>query len=76
MFDSNKSKKSEDVRPEDKKNQRIKETTEVEPELDLSGDLKIDRTIRGPQDSNNPERKDEVNENRSKKIDSGSDENS
>jgi type IV secretion system protein VirB6 len=72
----NKSKKSEDVRPEDKKNQRIKETTEVEPELDLSGDLKIDRTIRGPQDSNNPERKDEVNENRSKKIDSGSDENS
>lgn len=33
--------------PESQKELRVKHTTEIEPELDLSGDLKIERTIRG-----------------------------
>ncbi|MGX6959859.1 MAG: type IV secretion system protein [Rickettsia endosymbiont of Pentastiridius leporinus] len=37
-------KKTEEAGPQEP---RVKHTTEVEPELDLSGDLKIDRTIRG-----------------------------
>jgi len=36
--------------PEPQKEPRVKHTTEVEPELDLSGDLKVERTIRGLSD--------------------------